>query len=95
MENYMATIFEFGMLVCFGASWPFNIAKSYRARTAKGKSLVFEILVVIGYCSGIIGKLINHNINYVLIVYILDLAMVVIDLLLMLRNRKLDALAEK
>lgn len=31
-------LFEILMLVSFGASWPFNVIKSYRVRTAKGKS---------------------------------------------------------
>ena len=35
----MALVFETIMLLCFGASWPFNIAKSLRSRTAKGKSI--------------------------------------------------------
>ena len=33
----MAQVFEVIMLCCFGASWPFNIARSIRSRTAKGK----------------------------------------------------------
>ena len=37
----MAQVFEVIMLCCFGASWPFNIARSIRSRTAKGKSLTF------------------------------------------------------
>ena len=48
----MAQAFEAIMLICFGISWPFNIAKSLRSRTAKGKSLQFEICVVIGYLFG-------------------------------------------
>ena len=35
----MAQVFEMIMLICFGLSWPFNITKSVRSRTAKGKSL--------------------------------------------------------
>ena len=31
----MAQVFEMIMLICFGLSWPFNIAKSIRSRTAK------------------------------------------------------------
>ena len=44
----MAQIFEVLMLVCFGVSWPFNIAKSLKSRTAKGKSAVYilDILMV-------------------------------------------------
>lgn len=53
------------MLVCFGISWPFNIAKSLRSRTAKGKSVAFELLIIAGYLCGLIGKLILGNLSYV------------------------------
>lgn len=32
--NY-AQLFEAGMLVCFGFSWPINVVKAYKVRTAK------------------------------------------------------------
>lgn len=57
----MGSVFEVGMLLCFGASWPFNIVKSYRSRTAGGKSIGFELLIMVGYLCGIAGKLITHN----------------------------------
>ena len=90
---FMGGLFETGMLLCFGASWPFNIVKSYRSRTAGGKSLIFQLLVIAGYLLGIAGKIVTHNVNYVLAVYILDLAMVSVDLVLTLRNKKLDRMA--
>ena len=37
---------EIVMLVAFGCSWPFNIAKSWRSRTAKGKSVIFEFIII-------------------------------------------------
>ena len=52
----MGSVFEVGMLLCFGASWPFNIVKSYRSRTAGGKSIGFELLIMVGYLCGIAGK---------------------------------------
>ena len=55
----MAEIFEVIMIVSFGASWPLNVMKSYRARTTKGKSLAFLLLIFFGYIAGIISKLIN------------------------------------
>lgn len=91
----MGQIFETLMLVCFGLSWPFNIIRSYRARTAKGKSLYFELLVFIGYIFGLTGKFINGNITYVVVVYILDLLMVTADLCLTVRNMALDRRAEE
>ena len=86
----MAQVFETIMLLCFGASWPFNIAKSLRSRTAKGKSIYFEICIIAGYICGVIGKFIGGNITYVIAVYLLDICMVSIDLALTMRNRRLD-----
>ena len=91
----MGEIFETMMLVCFGVSWPFNIAKSYRSRTARGKSIGFQTLVIIGYISGITGKILTGNVSYVVAVYLLDLVMVSIDLALTLRNKRLDRLADE
>lgn len=41
----MAEFLEACMVVLFGLSWPLNIMKSLKARTAKGKSLPFLLLV--------------------------------------------------
>lgn len=85
------------MIVCFGASWPMNVVKSYRSRTAKGKSLAFLLLIFFGYVAGIVSKLINENYMnqfgakwYVLFFYVLNLIMVGADLVLYFRNRKID-----
>ena len=61
----------------------------------EGEKFDFELFVASGYCFGIAGKLLLGNITYVLIVYVLDLAMVVTDILLTLRNMALDKLAER
>ena len=91
----MAQLLEVIMLCCFGASWPFNIAKSIRSRTAKGKSHVFEIFVIVGYLCGVAGKIVSGNVTYVLAFYVVDILMVATDLVLTLRNEKLDAEAER
>ena len=91
----MAQVFEVLMLVCFGLSWPFNIAKSWKSRTARGKSLLFEVCIIIGYLCGLAGKFIGGNITYVVAVYILDIVMVSIDLVLSIRNKFLDKRADR
>lgn len=91
----MAQIFETGMLICFGLSWPFNISKSLRAKTAKGKSMLFEIIIIIGYLMGLAGKFISGNVTYVAAVYVIDILMVSTDLLLTLRNHRLDKQRER
>ena len=83
------------MLVCFGISWPFNIAKSLSSRTAKGKSVAFGLLIIAGYLCGLVGKLILGNLSYVVFFYITDILMVAADLVLTLRNRRLDRERDK
>lgn len=86
----MGSIFETIMLVCFGFSWPLNVIKAYRARTAKGTSLPFIILIITGYIAGISAKIISGQINYVLVAYIFNLAIVLVNLGIYFRNVALD-----
>ena len=86
----MGSILETVMLVCFGFSWPLNVMKAYKAKTAKGTSLPFIMLIIIGYIAGISAKLISGQINYVLIAYILNLAIVSLNLIVYFRNVSLD-----
>ena len=90
---------EIGMLIAFGASWPFNISKSWRSRTAKGKSVIFEFIVVFGYVVGLLGKFITYHRTSVLAYstwfYFADIAMVAIDIALYFRNTALDRQADR
>ena len=88
-------LFEALMLVCFGFSWPLNVSKAYRARTAKGMSLPFIVLIITGYVAGITAKIMNGQFNYVLAVYFLNLAIVMTNMLVYFRNKGLDRKAEK
>ena len=86
----MGSILETVMLVCFGFSWPLNVITAYRAKTAKGTSLPFILLIIAGYIAGISAKLITGQINYVLIAYILNLAIVSLNVVVYFRNVSLD-----
>ena len=93
----MAEILEVIMIVSFGFSWPLNVIKSYKARTTKGKSLAFLLLIFFGYIAGITSKFVNESYMasisekwYVLFFYILNFIMVGADLIMYIRNRKLD-----
>ena len=86
----MGQILETIMLLCFGFSWPLNVIKAYKAKTTKGTSLPFIILIITGYVAGITAKILTNQINYVLIAYILNLAIVSINVLVYLRNYTLD-----
>ena len=86
----MGSILETIMLVCFGFSWPLNVIKAYKAKTAKGTSLPFVLLIITGYIAGISAKIISGQINYVLIAYILNLAIVSINVIIYFLNVSLD-----
>ena len=97
----MAEILEVIMIVSFGASWPLNVIKSYKARSTKGKSLAFLCLIFFGYIAGILSKLLNESYMmslaskwYVLFFYVLNLIMVGTDLCLYARNYKLQKQSE-
>ncbi len=87
------SIFELLMLLCFGAAWPASIYKSYISRTAKGKSLLFLVILLAGYISGIVNKRLQAPNDPVIYAYILNFIMVSADLLLFLRNKKMDSKA--
>ena len=53
----MPEILETLMLICFGMSWPMNVYRNYKARSAKGMSLFFILLIISGYVAGIGAKI--------------------------------------
>jgi hypothetical protein len=87
------SIFEITMLICFGASWPFAIYKTVKAKNPAGKSVPFLYLVLIGYIAGCLHK-VYYNFDKVFWLYALNAAMVLTDLILthyyISRNRRPD-----
>ena len=89
-------------IFCFGLSWPISIRKSLISKTAKGKSLFFEVLILLGYAIGIIRKLIqifilnsSGLIFYLSFVfYIINFITISIDIFLYFKNSKLDKIQE-
>ncbi len=86
----MSQLLETIMLICFGLSWPINVYKAYKARTAAGTSPLFILLIITGYVAGIAAKIIMGQINFVLVVYFLNLVIVLFNLAVYFRNRALD-----
>ena len=87
------------MILCFGLSWPISIRKSWVSRTAKGKSLFFEVFIWVGYIFGIIRKIMlclaaTSPLGWLFYLgwafYILNFIEISIDMLLYFRNTKLD-----
>jgi len=82
------SIFEVVMLICFGAAWPFSIYKSYTSRENTGKSIMFLFIVFVGYMAGMIHKLF-YNFDLVIYLYGLNSCMVLMDIILYFRNKKI------
>ena len=91
----MANILETVMIVCFGLSWPVNIYKLLKSRTAKGTSVFFYYFIDIGYVAGIAAKLIKFSQGvstpwYVMFFYILNFFMVLFGIIIYYRNKRID-----
>ena len=94
-------IFESIMLICFGFAWPISIYKSVVSKRTAGKSLLFLVVLQIGYVAGVLFKLTEYwtnikinpdeTISINLYLYILNFIMITIDKLLFLRNRRIEA----
>ncbi len=96
----LAELFEIFMVCLFGVSWPLNLMKSIKTKSAKGKSLPFLLFIFIGYIFGIASKFINPDFDfgkkwYVLMFYIINFIMVGADILLYFRNKHMDKLREQ
>jgi hypothetical protein len=72
------SLFEAGMIICFGISWPVAIWKTVKTKNVHGKSKMFLFLILTGYGMGILHKLIYHF-DWVIILYIFNFVMVFIE----------------
>ena len=91
----IASIFETLMIVSFGISWPVNVSKAIRSRSTKGKSIMFDYFILAGYICGLISKFMTHTFNLAFYFYFPNIIMVITDIVVYYRNRKLEAAAEK
>ncbi len=81
------SIYEAGMLICFGASWPFAVRKTFITKSVKGKSKFFLFLIILGYVFGIVHKVMN-SLDIVIWLYVINLLLVSADLFLCFRYSK-------
>ena len=78
------------MLVCFGLSWPISVAKNIRAKSARNMSLRFTLLIIAGYVAGIAAKIVQGEFHYVFAVYIVNLAIVSVNVVVYFINKGFD-----
>ena len=78
------SLFEAGMIVCFGISWPVAIRKTLKTRSVHGKSRMFLFLVLGGYGLGILHKAF-YSLDFVVLLYVFNFSMVFIEICLWFR----------
>lgn len=91
----VAKILEATMIILFGISWPFNLVKSIRTGSTKGKSLLFLILVMVGYIAGITSKFFSTTFVWstdwwIFVIYVINLSFVTADFIVYFINRSKD-----
>lgn len=99
MDTFIS-IMETLMVLLFGISWPINISKAWKARTAKGTSVTFYIMIWLGYVFALIGKFTliysrpapwYETVHwYVMFFYFLNIFMVTVGIIIYFRNQILD-----
>lgn len=88
----IAKVLEAVMIVLFGISWPCNLAKSIRSKTTKGKSLLFLVLIDLGYLAGLTSKFFSETFFWntdwwIFVIYSINFTLVTFDLIVYFINR--------
>lgn len=100
--SFVTELLEAFTILCFGLSWPISIRKSLISKTAKGKSLFFEVFLLVGYAFGILRKVIQFTVLgcaggiffLSFFFYMLNFIEISIDVALYFRNCKYDRMVE-
>lgn len=89
-KEFEMSVFEAIMLICFGASWPAAVYKTYTTKNVESKSLLFMSLIILGYLAGMAHKYFNSY-DFVFWLYVANLALVLCDLVLYFRYKERPA----
>jgi hypothetical protein len=100
MFESLIQILEGVMLVCFGVSWPIDILHTVRLRRASGKSLLFMVLIIVGYLAGLGSKCLrsiagHRSLEPVTWLYVLNVLLLAVDLALSYHYQKQEAAANR
>jgi hypothetical protein len=86
VRSTQISIPEAVMFLCFGLSWPVSVSKALRTKKVSGKSPFFMTLIAFGYLCGVAHK-INYSRDLLIVLYLFNLVMILIDLSLYLKYR--------
>ncbi len=96
MQESFIQILEGAMLICFGISWPIDIIHTLRVKHASKKSLLFLVLIIVGYSAGLAAKCCRSSLGHqpiepVTWLYVVNVALLTIDLALSWYYQRVDA----
>ena len=88
----LAKVLEAIMIIMFGISWPFNLLKSIKSKSTKGKSLLFLFLIDLGYIAGITSKIVSTTFVWatdwwIFMIYVINFTFVSADLVVYFINK--------
>ena len=91
-----AKLLEATMLILFGISWPFNLMKSIKSKSTKGKSMLFLVLIDLGYIAGITSKFFSTTFMWntdwwVFAIYVINFLFVTADLIMYFVNKNRES----
>jgi hypothetical protein len=82
-------------IACFGVSWPFAILRTWKAKRVEGKSLLFLVLVFIGYLIGVASKFAKasagEKLEWIVVFYAINAVLVGTDMCLYFHYRAKNA----
>ncbi len=90
LDISVSEVFEILFIVGFAFAWPSSIYKSIKSKTAKGKSIVFLMVVLFSYICGIISKLTSGHVNFIVGFYVFNTFLVLTDTILYFINSRRD-----
>ncbi len=86
MSEFLSAV----MLICFGFSWPVNLVKNIKQRSARSMNLWFLLLIFTGYVAGILSRVTSSMYGYVFAIYIINILVVSANIVVYFINRGYD-----
>ncbi len=75
------SIFELLFFVFIACAWPTSMIRMIRNKSTKGKSVVFSVLLLIGYVFGI-GHKFLYDFDWVVVIYFFNALLILSDIVI-------------
>lgn len=91
-------LFQTVIILCVAVAWPLSISKACKSRTAKGKSVLFDVFLLIGCLFSVLRSFVEIEafetggfvFYFGILIYSICCIEIIIDIVLYCRNKKFD-----